>query len=98
MRESQTTGMTKRDRTIEIGKPPITDMGNGCSVCKFVNVLAAPSRYLTVQPLDRNGDDHTVDRSDRRSTVLALNRRDLAAATETPAASAISLTELSCDC
>src|ERR1700743_4023647 len=37
-------------------------------------------------------------RMDRRSTVLARIKRDLAAATEIPAALAISLTELSCDC
>ncbi len=47
---------------------------------------------------NRGAYDHAGDRSDRRRTVLARNKRDLAAATEIPATSAISLTELSYDC
>jgi hypothetical protein len=42
--------------------------------------------------------DQSEDSSERRSTVLARNKRDLVAATEIPATSAISFTELQCDC
>jgi hypothetical protein len=40
----------------------------------------------------------TCHPSDRRSTVLARNKRDFVAATEIPAISAISLMGVSCTC
>ena len=46
----------------------------------------------------RRADDRTEGCSDRRSIVRARNKRDLTAATEIPAAPAISLTEPSSDC
>ena len=39
-----------------------------------------------------------IHRSERRSVILARNKRDLVAATEIPAISAISLIEPSCTC
>jgi hypothetical protein len=42
--------------------------------------------------------DQSEDSRERRSAVLARNKRDLVAATEIPATSAISFTELQCDC
>jgi hypothetical protein len=45
----------------------------------------------------RPAQDYGEGLSERRSTILARNKRDLVAATEIPATSAISLTEMQCD-